>query len=92
MNECGKSDNSNITYEATEQNRGTGCGGGGGKGNTTNLTRPGPSAAQGVSNGCDRVREVARKDKDAKFTPLLHHIDLDRLEVAYRAINQESIG
>ena len=27
-----------------------------------------------MSNGLDRVREVARKDKDARFTALLHHV------------------
>ena len=31
-----------------------------------------------------------RKDKDAKFTALLHHIDLDCLEAAYRAINPKA--
>lgn len=45
------------------------------KGNTTDLTRPGlrtgPTCGQGVSNGLDRVREVARKDKQAKFTALI---------------------
>jgi group II intron reverse transcriptase/maturase len=29
---------------------------------------------------------VARKDKDARFTALLHHVDVDRLRVAYWAI------
>jgi len=27
----------------------------------------------------DRVREVAQKDKDVRFTALLHHVDLSRL-------------
>ena len=31
-----------------------------------------------------------RKDKDAKFTALLHHIDLDRLKAAYLAINPKA--
>ena len=39
-----------------------------------------------VSSGLDRVREVARKDKDARFTALLHHVDFDRLWEAYWAI------
>jgi RNA-directed DNA polymerase len=34
----------------------------------------------------DRVRQLARKDKDARFTALLHHVTVDRLEAAYRAI------
>jgi group II intron reverse transcriptase/maturase len=32
------------------------------------------------------VREVARQDKEARFTALLHHVDLDRLRAAYWAI------
>jgi group II intron reverse transcriptase/maturase len=39
-----------------------------------------------VSSELDRVRQVARKDRDARFTALLHHVTVDRLEVAYRAI------
>ncbi len=30
----------------------------------------------------DRVRQVARKDKDARFTALLHHADVVRLRSA----------
>jgi group II intron reverse transcriptase/maturase len=32
------------------------------------------------------VREVARRDKEARFTALLHHVDTDRLRAAYWAI------
>jgi len=39
-----------------------------------------------VSSGLDRVRQAARRDKDARFTALLHHVSVDRLEAAYRAI------
>ena len=49
------------------------------KGNTDRPTRPGRSAGQRVPSGLDRVREVARRDKEARFTALLHHVDLDRL-------------
>ena len=60
------------------------------KGNTDNTTRPGRSAGPGVTNGLDRVRQAARKDKDARFTALLHHVDLARLRAAYRAINPKA--
>jgi hypothetical protein len=43
-------------------------------GNAGSETRPGRSAGTGVSSGLDRVREVARRDKDARFTALLHHV------------------
>jgi len=36
------------------------------------------------------VREVARRDKEARFTALLHHVDLDRLRAAYRAIRPKA--
>jgi group II intron reverse transcriptase/maturase len=36
------------------------------------------------------VRGVARKDKGARFTALLHHVDLDRLRAAYRAIRPQA--
>lgn len=33
------------------------------------------------------MREAARQDKKARFTTLLHHVDVDRLRAAYRALN-----
>jgi RNA-directed DNA polymerase len=53
------------------------------KGNTTGETRPGPSAGQGVLSELGRVRRVAATDKEARFTALLHHVDVDRLRAAY---------
>jgi RNA-directed DNA polymerase len=53
------------------------------EGNTDGPTRPGHRAGQGVPSGLDRVREVARKDKDARFTALLHHVSFERLWKAY---------
>jgi len=60
------------------------------EGNTARPTRPGRSAGHGVPSGLDRVREVARRDKDARFTALLHHVGLDRLWAAYVAINPKA--
>ena len=60
------------------------------EGNTDDPTRAGRSAGQGVPSGLDRVREVARKDKEARFTALLHHVDLARLWAAYVAINPKA--
>ena len=36
------------------------------------------------------MRRIAEKDKDAKFTALLHHVDVDRLRVAYRALRPKA--
>ena len=52
------------------------------KGNTDRPTRTGRSAGQRVPSGLDRVREAARTDKAARFTALLHHVDVDRLLAA----------
>src|SRR5664280_1702050 len=57
------------------------------EGNTASKTRSGHSAGQGVSSALDRVRRAAQKDKDVRFTALLHHVDLDRLRAAYRALS-----
>src|SRR6266567_2548725 len=56
------------------------------KGNAASEPRAGLSAGLGVSSDLDRVRRVARKDRDARFTALLHHVTVERLEIAYRAI------
>ena len=94
MNERGKSDN--LVVPAKPPNRAGGPaaevveGRGLAEGNTDRPARPGRSAGHGVPSGLDRVREVARRDKDARFTALLHHVDLDRLWAAYVAINPKA--
>jgi group II intron reverse transcriptase/maturase len=94
MNERGKSDSpvvpANPPNKATQVVAEVGEERGLAKGNMTDPTHPGHRAGQGVSNGLDRVREVARRDKEAKFTALLHHVDLNRLRAAYWAINPKA--
>ena len=90
MNERGKSDRpvvpgmllNNAASAAAEVVEGRGLP----KGNAASEPRPGRSAGQGVSSDLDRVRQVARRDKDVRFTALLHHVTVDRLREAYRAI------
>ncbi len=60
------------------------------KGNTASKTRPGRSAGPDAPSALDRVRQVAHKDKEARFTALLHHVDVDRLRSAYRALNPKA--
>jgi RNA-directed DNA polymerase len=60
------------------------------QGNTDSATRPGPRAGLGVTNGLDRVRKAARKDKGTRFTALLHHVDLPRLRAAYQALSPKA--
>ena len=92
MNECGKSDGpvvpANLLNKAAAAEAGEERGPA--KGNTDGETRPGRSAGPGVSSGLDRVREVARRDKDARFTALLHHVSLERLRWAYWALSPKA--
>jgi len=71
---------------AAEAGEGSGLG----KENAANKTRPGRRADLSVPSALDRVREVASRDKDARFTALLHHVDVDRLREAYRALNPKA--
>ena len=57
------------------------------KGNAAGETRPGLRAGQGVSSELDRVRRVARRDGDVRFTALLHHVTVDLLRAAYWELN-----
>jgi RNA-directed DNA polymerase len=59
-------------------------------GNADGPARPGHRAGPGVPGGLDRVREVARRDKDARFTALLHHVSLERLVMAYRDLSPKA--
>jgi len=43
-----------------------------------------------VSPGLERVRQVARGLKKEKFTALLHHVDVELLRHAYRALKREA--
>src|SRR6266540_1288776 len=47
------------------------------EGSTASKTRPGRRAGHGAPSALDRVREVAGRDKEARFTALLHHVDHD---------------
>lgn len=56
------------------------------EGNATGKTRAGHSAGERAPGALDRVRRVARVDRDERFTALLHHVSVDRLRAAYRAL------
>jgi len=94
MNERGKSDRpvvpANLPNKTASAVAEVGEGRGRAKGNTASKTRPGHSAGPGASSALERVREVARADKGARFTALLHHVDLARLRAAYRAIRPQA--
>src|ERR1700737_711589 len=94
MNERGKSDGcvvpakptnkaASAAAESVEERRPA-------EGNMAGKTRPGHRAGSGALSALDRVREVAGKDKGARFTALLHHVDVDRLRAAYWAIRPQA--
>ena len=92
MHEHGKSDSPVVPAmppnkaEAAEAAEGRGLA----EGNTDGTTHPGRSAGHDAPSGLDRVREVARRDKDARFTALLHHVSLERLVMAYWALSPKA--
>jgi RNA-directed DNA polymerase len=57
------------------------------EGNAASKTRAGHRAGHGASSALDRVRRRALEDEEARFSALLHHVDLGRLRAAYRALN-----
>ncbi len=58
------------------------------KGNADQQTVPRTQRRDhGTSNALDRVRRVAGRDRDARFTALLHHVGVDRLRAAYGALS-----
>ena len=90
MHDRGKSDDPVVPAKRPNNAQGGAAeaveGRGSPKGNATSTTRSGHSAGQSAPSGLDRVRRVARKDKDVRFTALLHHVDVDRLRAAYFAL------
>src|SRR6266545_7771940 len=92
MHEHGKSDSPVVPAKpsnkaaAAEAAEGRGLA----EGNTDSTTHPGRSAGHDAPSGLDRVREVARRDKDARFTALLHHVSLERLVMAYWALSPKA--
>jgi len=94
MHECGKSDGpvvpANPSNNAADVAAEMGEERGSAKGNTASKTRSGHRAGQRASSALDRVRQVAREDKEARFTALLHHVDVDRLRAAYWAISPKA--
>jgi RNA-directed DNA polymerase len=92
MNERGKSDN--LVVPANLPNKAAAAEAGEerkrAKGNAGGETRPGRSAGQGVSSELDRVRQVAQRDKEARFTALLHHVTVHRLLLAFDDLKKDA--
>jgi group II intron reverse transcriptase/maturase len=60
------------------------------KGNAESAARPGHRAGPGVPLALDRVRQVAKADRTVRFTALLHHVDVESLRRAFRALKRQA--
>jgi hypothetical protein len=60
------------------------------KGNMEGQNAPRTQCRTSALNALDRVREVARRDKNKRFTALLHHVTVDRLRDAYLALQRKA--
>src|SRR4051794_5147256 len=60
------------------------------KGNTAEQNAPRTQSRTRAPIALDRVREAAKKDKEKKFTALLHHVDVDRLRSAFLALKRDA--
>jgi RNA-directed DNA polymerase len=94
MHDRGKSDDPVVPAKPSNNAQGGAAeaveGRGSPKGNAAGETRPGLRAGQAVPSELGRVRRVARKDKDVRFTALLHYVDVDRLRAAYFALRPKA--
>ena len=94
MDDRGKSDDLVVPANPSNNALGgaaeAGEGRGSPEGNATGETRAGLRAGVGVSSELDRVRQLAREDKDVRFTALLHHVTVDRLRLAYFALRPKA--
>lgn len=41
-------------------------------------------------NGLDRVRQAAKKDKEVRFTALLHHVSIEQLRSSYHSLKKRA--
>jgi RNA-directed DNA polymerase len=94
MHDRGKSDDPVVPAKLSNNAQGGAAeaveGRGSAKGNAVSETRSGLSAGPSAPSDLARVRRAAQKDKDAQFTALLHHVDVDRLRAAYWAIRPKA--
>src|SRR4029077_20683790 len=76
-------DGSNPTAEAMEGRRST-------EGNTMQTAASRTQSRLDALAALDRVREAARRDRRARFTALLHHVTVERLQEGFFALKHEA--
>ena len=60
------------------------------KGNSEETTANCTQRQGEALSGLDRIREAARRDKNLRFTNLMHHITVDLLREAYNALKRDA--
>jgi RNA-directed DNA polymerase len=95
MNGGGKSDSSVVPQKPPNKARATAAeaveGRGLAKGNSPERNAFRTQSRGDAPSALERVREAARKDRQQRFTALLHHVyNVDRLFAAYRAIKADA--
>lgn len=60
------------------------------KGNTGQQNAPRTQSRTIATSALDRVRHVAKRDRNAKFTALFHHLTIDRLRMAFMALRRNA--
>jgi RNA-directed DNA polymerase len=60
------------------------------KGNTESAARSGHRAGKRAPRALDRVRQVAKRDRTARFTALLHHVNVESLRAAYGRLRRQA--
>lgn len=96
MHDCGKSDGFIVPKKPSNKDAGGPAsaerveGRGPTKRNALQTTTHRTQCRASVSSGLQRVREVARKDKEVRFTALLHHVSTDQLRESYYALERKA--
>ena len=62
----------------------------GAKGNADQRSTLRTLGRESVSQGLDRIRQAARRNKEIRFTTLLHHVDMDLLRDAFFALKRNA--
>jgi len=65
-------------------------GSGSAKGNAQEDTASRTQSRHQVSLGLEGVRQVARRDKDVRFTALLHHVNPEQLQASYFQLRKQA--
>jgi RNA-directed DNA polymerase len=95
MNGHGKSDRPAVPMKfpnKVEQSAAEGMEGKGlAEGNLRQQNAPRTRSREGAHSALERVRQAGRKDRELKFTALLHHVyDVEALRAAYLALKREA--